>query len=247
MRRRIQPNSRPSGSTSTMCAGSKWAAAKASELTMKPGHRAPAAGDPAVEQAAEHQLLDDRREHRQQQQAETICFGTNSITCFMPCGSMPSWLTATDRASVARAPNTEVFPVGRPQPERRKGRPAERRHGHDHRQKADQRRRRRGSVSISRLGKNRTTTKPITGRASRENAAATSPERAYKSFWIKGLASDSKPFDSSAGRPYTPAAQSVVPILGSPVRGAPLIREGSRIGAISVWANGVAEPRCSKV
>src|SRR5258708_34611800 len=45
-----------------------------------------------------------------------------------------------------------------------------------------------------------------------------------------------------AGRPYTPAAQSVVPIsTGSPLRGAPLIREGSRIGAIFVWANGVVK------
>jgi hypothetical protein len=55
-----------------------------------------------------------------------------------------------------------------------------------------------------------------------------------------------------AGRLYTPAAQSVVPIsTGSPRLGAPLIREGSRIGAIFVWANGflggVLERKCSKV
>src|SRR6185369_14865707 len=45
-------------------------------------------------------------------------------------------------------------------------------------------------------------------------------------------------FDSLCGRPYTPAAQSVVPISGFPLRGATSIREGSRIGAISLWANG---------
>src|SRR6185369_17186656 len=47
-------------------------------------------------------------------------------------------------------------------------------------------------------------------------------------------------FDSLCGRPYTPAAQSVVPISGFPLRGATSIREGSRIGAISLWANGSA-------
>ena len=33
-----------------------------------------------------------------------------------------------------------------------------------------------------------------------------------KSFWINGLASAVKPFDSLSGRPYTPPVQSVVPI-----------------------------------
>ena len=70
-------------------------------------------------------------------------------------------------------------------------------------------------VSISRSGKNRTTTKPMIGRATAKTSSD-QPGTGLYVFWIKGLASDSKPFDSSAGRPYTPAAQSVVPILGSP-------------------------------
>ena len=36
VRRRSQPNRKPSGSTRMMCAGSQWAAAKASELTTRP-------------------------------------------------------------------------------------------------------------------------------------------------------------------------------------------------------------------
>jgi hypothetical protein len=36
------------------------------------------------------------------------------------------------------------------------------------------------------------------------------------SFFINRLSSDAKPFDSLPGRPYTPAAQSVVPILVPP-------------------------------
>ena len=37
-----------------------------------------------------------------------------------------------------------------------------------------------------------------------------------KSFWINGLSSNVKSFDSSPVRPYTPPVQSVVPIYGSP-------------------------------
>jgi hypothetical protein len=40
-----------------------------------------------------------------------------------------------------------------------------------------------------------------------------------KSFWINGLTSAAKPFDSLPGRPYTPPVQSVVPISQVPLAG----------------------------
>ena len=130
---RSQPNSRPSGSTSMTCAGSKWAAAKASELTMQATPGAPAACQPAVEQAAEDQLLDERRQHRRAAArlpatlpARGAIFDRLLHALRARC---PSWLTATDRASVPRVPNTiGRQPTGR-EAQRRQGGPAERRHG----------------------------------------------------------------------------------------------------------------------
>ena len=60
--RRSQPNQRASGSTRMMCAGSTWAAAKASELTIQAAAVPHRPADPSVEQAAKHQLLDQRCE-----------------------------------------------------------------------------------------------------------------------------------------------------------------------------------------
>ena len=66
-------------------------------------------------------------------------------------------------------------------------------------------------ASISRL--------PISQTAGSSNSGSTArkitidhPRIGRKSFWINGLASAVKPFDSLSGRPYTPPVQSVVPI-----------------------------------
>ena len=131
--------SRPSGSTRMTCAGSTWAAAKASELTIQPAIGAPAAGHPAIEQAAEDQLLDQRRQHRHQRAgwprtARGRARPRSPASC--PRGSMPSWLTATDSDQRAQRAEHDRPPAGRPQPERRQARPAHRRHGHDHREQA---------------------------------------------------------------------------------------------------------------
>src|SRR6185437_7914382 len=80
----------------------------------------------------------------------------------------------------------------------------------------------------------RTATSRI-ARAARKSSSA-QPEMARGLPRVGWLCSNTKTFDSSPPRPYTPPAQSVVPIIWFPLRGAPLIREGSRIGAIPVWA-----------
>jgi hypothetical protein len=57
---------------------------------------------------------------------------------------------------------------------------------------------------------------PNKGKAARKRRISR-PPIGLDSFQINELRSAGKPFDSLAGRPYTPAAQSVVPIsTGSP-------------------------------
>ena len=60
------------------------------------------------------------------------------FTCFMPCGSMPIWLTATDMRSVPSAPNTGYFQLAGRRPRAGKAALPERRHRHNHRQQTDQ-------------------------------------------------------------------------------------------------------------
>ena len=146
VRRRSQPNSRPSGSTRMMCAGSQCAAAKSERAHDQRRQAAPPAGDPAIKQAAEHQLLDDRRQHGEQQQADRELPGlAHHVDHLLHALGLDAELADRDRQD-ERAQRAEhrVFPVGRPQAQCGKRRLAERRHRHDHRHEGRSRRRRRG-------------------------------------------------------------------------------------------------------
>ena len=82
----------------------------------------------------------------------------------MPCGSMPIWLTATDRKSVPNAPSTGYFQLAGRSPSAGNaalpsGATATITARRPIRKKAPR------TVIISRLGSNRTTTYPITGNA----------------------------------------------------------------------------------
>ena len=76
----------------------------------EPGDRgSPAAGDPAIEQAAEHHLLDQRRQHRHHAAGSprtARAAGDVQSPASCPRGSMPSWLTATDTIRAPAAPST---------------------------------------------------------------------------------------------------------------------------------------------
>src|SRR5476649_2222537 len=77
------------------------------------------------------------------------------------------------------------------------------------------------------------------------------PEIGRKSLRINKLSSIDTTLTPRPPRLIPPSVQSVVPISRFPRVGAPLVREGSRTGAIVVWAigllGGVTIGRCSKV
>ena len=163
VRRRSQPNNRPSGSTSTTCAGSTVGGGE-SERAHDPGRHACPSGRPPSRRAgrgtpAPRPAAPAPPAAAGSARTAPAC-GTTSITCFMPCGSMPSWLTATDRASVPTRAEHERIPVRRPQaraparPRRPSGATATTTASRPMTKKAPR------IVSISRSGRNQTTAKP---------------------------------------------------------------------------------------
>ena len=127
VRRRSQPNSRPSGSTRMMCAGSKWAAAKASELTIQADDACPS-GRPASRRAGRETPAP--RPAAPARRAAAGCSDelagsrTISITCFMPCG-LDAELADRDRqhhrCRARRARRVASRPGGSPAPARPPG------------------------------------------------------------------------------------------------------------------------------
>jgi hypothetical protein len=70
------------------------------------------------------------------------------------------------------------------------------------------------TASIASISRSRSSQTPGTSNSGRTATKTTidHPRMGLKSFWINGLMSAAKPFDSLPGRPYTPPVQSVVPI-----------------------------------
>ena len=138
-----------------------------------------------------------------------------SIACFTPCGSMPSWLTAIDRTRATTVPSTSGRqPTGRKPSAGKAASPSAPRRRERNQAGGEEDGEQRQHAAVAAAAR---PPAPATAAGRPGKITIAHPRMGRKSFWINGLLSVAKPFDSLPGRPYTPAAQSVVPIsTGSP-------------------------------
>src|SRR3990167_2393537 len=112
LRKRSQPNSRPSGSTRRACAGSTWAAAKASELATRatpPPQRLssqPYSRPRKTSSSTSGASPASRARLIRNTAGPWATFWAIFIACLTPSASGPTWLTAIDTAAVPSVPNS---------------------------------------------------------------------------------------------------------------------------------------------
>ena len=213
VRRRSQPNHRPSGRTRMACAGSTWAAANRSELTIQaatfpsgrpPSHRA-GRGTPASSTSGASTAITSEARHEQRGRAGDVQRLLHALRLDAELADRDRHDQGAHRAQHDRPEAGRPHAQGRQAPASPAGRPP--RPAPPGRTEEDG----RASPAFPRSRSSQTAGTSNSGRTARK-ITIDHPRIGRKSFWINGLASAAKPFDSSPGRPYTPAVQSVVPI-----------------------------------